>query len=158
MDNEISNIRMWKKTREKLEKLPEEERKKTIEKMKKTQTQKKDKEEYTGRLNEKTLNKLNKIEDPEKREKEKTRILRRNYYQHCRNNGLEMDFRYKRQLTEDIECENNYNSKLLKCDKYINYYTTLKEKIIAEHERGDNSIVVDCVPCIGENDEIDNSE
>jgi len=130
----LDNIRMWKKTREKLEQLPEEERIKTIEKMKKTQTQKKEKEEYAGRINEKTLNKLNKIEDPEKREKEKTKILRRNYYQHCRNNGLEMDFRYKRQLTEEIENENDYNNKLLKCEKYINYYTKLKEKIISEYE------------------------
>lgn len=130
----LDNIRMWKKTREKLEQLPEEERIKTIEKMKKTQTQKKEKEEYEGRINEKTLKKLNKIEDPEKREKEKTKILRRNYYQHCRNNGLEMDFRYKRQLTEEIENENDYNNKLLKCEKYINYYTKLKEKIISEHE------------------------
>lgn len=147
---DLSNIRMWKKTREKLEQLPEEERKKTIEKMKKTQTQKKDKEEYAGRINEKTLNKLNKIEDPEKREKEKMKILRRNYYQHCRNNGLEMDFRYKRQLTEDIESENDYNNKLLKCDKYINYYTKLKEKIISEYEKGNNNIVVP--------EEINNSE
>lgn len=130
----LDNIRMWKKTREKLEQLPEEERIKTIEKMKKTQTQKKEKEEYAGRITEKTLNKLNKIEDPEKREKEKTKILRRNYYQHCRNNGLEMDFRYKRQLTEEIENENDYNNKLLKCEKYINYYTKLKEKIISEYE------------------------
>lgn len=132
---------MWKKTREKLEQLPEEERIKTIEKMKKTQTQKKEKEEYAGRINEKTLNKLNKIEDPEKREKEKTKILRRNYYQHCRNNGLEMDFRYKRQLTEEIENENDYNNKLLKCEKYINYYTKLKEKIISEYENNLNTSI-----------------
>lgn len=137
----LDNIRMWKKTREKLEQLPEEERIKTIEKMKKTQTQKKEKEEYAGRINEKTLNKLNKIEDPEKREKEKTKILRRNYYQHCRNNGLEMDFRYKRQLTEEIENENDYNNKLLKCEKYINYYTKLKEKIISEYENNLNTSI-----------------
>ena len=85
-------------------------------------------------MSKKTIDKLEQIEDPEKREREKMKIMRRNYYMHCRYKGEKPDLRYKQMLMSDVNKEETKENKILKCDKYIEYYKTLKKDIAKADE------------------------